>query len=374
MFKPFLPKEVWIERRVEKLETTQEILNRLNNISIKQIETINEIVSSEHKVVNKNILVLAKQEGEFFKPCPGTQNYACCNYHFLNLATNCDVGCTYCILQGYLNNPYMTVYVNLDDMFDELETLFSKNQNRFYRLGTGELTDSLTIDHITHYSKKLIPFFMQFSNAILELKTKTTQIHNLLKFSPQNKVIVSWSLNPDELINTEEKNAPSVRERLEAAEICSDKGYLIGFHFDPMIYYKNWEKGYRAIVREIFNYISPKKIVWISLGALRYPAEMDKIVRERHPESDIVLGEMFPGKDGKLRYFRPVREEMFQKMVQWFREEDENIQLYLCMESPEVWRAAPGLQSLSKCGIPKQLDRAVFKCRNDLTLKDFQNF
>ena len=364
MYIPFYPEEVWLEKRIEKLETTQDILNNLNSVPVKQIDSINEIVSSQIKPVDRKILVLAKQEGEFFKPCPGTQKYVCCNYYFLNLATNCDVGCTYCILQGYLNNPYMTVYVNLEDMFAELENLLTSNPDQLFRIGTGELTDSLTLDHITNYSKKLIPFFTQFSNTILELKTKTTQINNLLEFSPPNKIIVSWSLNPDELIMSEEKNAPSLQERLEAAQKCSERGYLIGFHFDPMIYYKNWKNGYCSVVKEIFKYISPEKIVWISLGALRYPAEMDKIVRERHPDSEIVLGEMFPGKDGKLRYFRPIREEMFQKMVNWFREVDENIQIYLCMESPEVWKNAPGLSSLSGCGLPRQLDQAVYKCKS----------
>ncbi|HDL17593.1 MAG TPA: hypothetical protein ENH29_00895 [Bacteroidetes bacterium] len=364
MYKPFTPEKIWIEKRVLRNETTREILSRLPEVPVKEIGTINEVLAREINASGEKILILAKQEGEFLKPCPGTRNYICCNYFFLNLATNCDINCSYCILQSYLNNPYMTVYTNLDEMYPELDKLLKKNANRFYRIGTGELTDSLTLDHLTRYSKKLIPFFLKHNNAILELKTKTTQIDNLLDFSPQNRVIVSWSLNPQEVIDREEKKSPSLRQRLAAAKQCGEAGYLLGFHFDPLIHYAGWENGYRDVVRRIFAAVPADRIVWISLGALRYSADMDRIVRKRHPESTIVLGEMFSGKDGKLRYFRPIRERMFQRMVQWIRQEDNQVRVYLCMESPEVWRKAFGEQPLVQCGLPQQLDQAVFQRRD----------
>ena len=360
----FFPEEIWLERRVAELPATQEILARVDGVPVREIEDIGQLLREHAELPHKRVLVLAKQEGRFLKPCPGTQNYVCCGYYFLNLATNCDVNCTYCILQGYLNNPYMTVYTNLEDMFAEVEAVLRSNRTFFYRIGTGELTDSLTLEHLIHYSEKLIPFFLRQSNAILELKTKTVQIENLLQFRPEGRVIVSWSLNPDELIEREEKNAPPLAARLEAARRCAEQGYLIGFHFDPLIYYEDWEEGYRSVVRELFRAVPTRQIVWISLGALRYPAIMDRIVRERHPDSRIVLGEMFPGKDGKLRYFRPLRERMFRQMVRWIREQDDRVRIYLCMESPEVWRAAFGEQPLARCGLPKQLDTAVAACQS----------
>ncbi len=363
MHRLFFPEEIWLEDRAAEQRMTQQILNRLPEVPVRRIENIGGELARRNALPQKRVLVLARQDGRFLKPCPGTRNYVCCGYYFLNLATNCDINCSYCILQGYLNNPYMTVYTNLGDLFTELETVLRAHRSHFYRIGTGELTDSLTIDHLTHYSEVLIPFFLRQPNAILDLKTKTVQIQNLLQFEPKGKVIVSWSLNPDELIAREEPNAPCLQDRLEAARVCAERGYLIGFHFDPLIHYPGWEEGYREAVREIFRHVPSRQIVWISLGALRYPAEMDRIVRERHPESRIVLGEMFPGKDGKLRYFRPIREKMFRRMVQWIRESGKDVRIYLCMESPEVWRAAFGKQPLAECGLPRQLDTSVFTCQ-----------
>lgn len=363
MYRRFLPEEIWIEKRVANHPFVAEILGRVEAaIPQRFIADIGEEVKKSSVRSGKKVLVLAKQEGKFLKPCPGTQNYVCCGYYFINFATNCDVGCTYCILQGYLNNPYMTVYVNVEDLLAELEKVLSENRSFFYRIGTGELTDSLTLEHLTHYSKKLIPFFLEQPNAVLELKTKTTQVENLLEFHPEGRLVVSWSLNPDELIRTEEPNAPLLAERLEAARRCAETGYLIGFHFDPIIWYPEWREGYRETVRKIFRRIPAEQIVWISLGALRFPREMDRIIRERHSESRLLLAELFPGKDGKFRYFRPLREQMFREMVRWIRGESEKVQIYLCMESPEVWRAAFGENPLQRCGLPRQLDEAAFRC------------
>jgi spore photoproduct lyase len=364
LYKPYYPDEIWIEEQVFSQVISSEIVHRLKGIPVKKIDDIGTLIAQKNINFTNKILVLAEQKGKFLKPCPGTQNYICCGYYFLNLTTNCEIDCSYCILQGYLNNPFMTVYTNIDDLFKEVDQLLNANSKKFFRIGTGELTDSLTLDHITHYSKRLIPFFLGYKNAILELKTKTTQIDHVLNFFPENRVIVSWSLNPSEIIKLEEKNAPSLKQRLTAAQQCARAGYLVGFHLDPLIHYAEWEQGYLAVVKELFQKIPATQIVWISLGALRFPPVMLQTIRKNHPQSHIILGEMFPGKDGKMRYFRPIREKMFKKIVHWIREESEDVKVYLCMESPEVWEKIEGIEPLSRCGLSKQLDQAVIGLRN----------
>ena len=108
------------------------------------------------------------------------------------------------------------------------------------------------------------------------------------------KTIISWSLNPPELIGT-----PNLKARLEAAEICDSAGYRIGFHFDPIIHYSNWEKGYRFVVQEIPKYVNPENIAWISLGALRYPVQLNNIIKRRHRQSQLPYGELLRGKGWK---------------------------------------------------------------------------
>ena len=51
--------------------------------------------------------------------------------------------CSYCYLQAYLNLPYMVVYANIEDLLDELGQVFRGNPKSHYRVGSGELADSL---------------------------------------------------------------------------------------------------------------------------------------------------------------------------------------------------------------------------------------
>jgi spore photoproduct lyase len=264
--------------------------------------------------------------------------------------------CTYCILQGYFQNHHIIIYTNIDDLFAELEVMFKKFPERVFRIGTGELADSLSTDHITEYSRHLVSFFANKQNALIELKTKSTQVENFIDVVHGGRTVVSWSLNTPRVIATEESYGPTLEQRLLAANRCQNAGFKIGFHFDPLIYYPDWESDYRFVVDKIFEYIDPKNIIWISLGALRYPPYLDHIIRERHPQSQIVYGELFPGIDGKLRYFKSIRIEMFKKMYRWIKEHDENLFVYLCMESSEVWQKAFGWTPENSATLSRMMD------------------
>ena len=362
--KIYTPQKIYIEKAARDYPLTEKVLQYYPQIPVEEIDNsrnrIHEILQQPDPIAyGKQFLLLAHQKGRFLKPCPGTQNHICCGYMILNTANNCDLDCTYCILQGYFNNPMMVVYVNPEDLFSELHTRFTQNPQHFYRIGTGELTDSLTLEPVTRYGEQLIRFFKDYNNAIIELKTKAVFIDGLLDLPHQRRTVLAWSLNASERQASEEPLAPSIDERLDAAVKAQAAGYWLGFHFDPMLYYDGWEAGYYATVKKLFEKIDGKNIAWISLGALRYPAYLDSIIRQRHPESKIVYGEFIPGKDQKYRYFKPIRIEMFRKMRHWIQEFAPSVLVYLCMESDEVWQKAFGWSPGKTAKLAQILDEQV---------------
>jgi spore photoproduct lyase len=290
----------------------------------------------------KQSLLVTRRKGDFVKGCPGTRRRICCRYQIVNLVLNCPIDCSYCILQGYLNNPAITIYVNIDELFAQVEERISGEPGRIFRLGTGELGDSLAYDGITRFSKVLVPYFARKENAILELKTKTDEVDNLLGLNHGRKTVTSWSINPEKVIAEEERNAATLEERLTAAERCQKQGYPVGFHFDPLIYYPEWERDYREVVEKIFERIDRRGIIWISLGGFRFPPYLKSVIRDRFPASAVLWGELFPGNDGKFRYLKPIRVGMYREMVRWLRNYEPNLFIYLCMESREVWNAVFG--------------------------------
>jgi len=363
----YRPAKIYVEKSVINCQTTRQILSRLPTPSPTIIENISDFIrqqagTSASYEAHQKPLLLAFQKSGFLKKCPGTQKYICCGYQILNLVNNCEINCSYCILQGYLNSPFIIVYVNIEDLLSELEEKFSAAADKIFRVGSGELADSLSTDFLTNYSRDLVRFFADKKNAVIELKTKTTQIENFLLEPHHRRTICAWSLNTPTIIQNEESDAPTLDERLEAAEKCQRHGFMLAFHFDPLIYYENWQADYRQVVEKLFRLIKPENIIWISLGALRYPPPLGSIIKKNHIGSKIVLGEFFPGLDGKLRYFKPLRIEMFSKMYQWIKQTAPQVFVYLCMESSEVWQKSFGWTPKTSAGLKRLMDGLVRNC------------
>ncbi|HLP60485.1 MAG TPA: hypothetical protein VK186_16715 [Candidatus Deferrimicrobium sp.] len=283
------------------------------------------------------MIKFAEQKGKFIKHCPCTPDVVPCGYYNLNLHTGCPYCCSYCILQAYLETTAPIFFTNFADMETELAEI-SQTQ-KYLRIGTGELTDSLALDPRTGYSHKILAIFEKFPQIVFEFKTKSAHVENLLSYKKVLKnIVVSWSLNPREFIEREEQLTPNLTSRLEAMAKVQARGYKIGIHFDPIVIFAGWQAAYLELVQEIARVIEPPQIAWWSLGALRFPYAMREHIF-KHRDSRLFEGELVKGHDGKYRYFKPLRLELFRYMKQIIRANiPGEVALYLCMEDKEVWR------------------------------------
>lgn len=350
------PQKIILESAVAKSALSDSLRKNLPGASFEIVERVQDAGRR-----SPDTLEVVNFRGKFLKSCPGTRRYHCCGYRILHLGTQCSIDCTYCILQAYLNQPNLRLFGNLDEMFGELSDSFAENRSRLHRVGTGEFTDSLLLDPFTGMSRLIVPFFAKTSNAVLELKTKTDLIGNLKGLDHGGRTIVAWSLNPEEVRNREEPLSATISERLEAARVCAREGYYLAFHFDPILDYAGWKSGYAQTLDRLFERIDPARIVWISLGALRFMPELKAIIKARHPASRIVYGEFIRGLDGKMRYFRDIRAEFYSFIADRIRQADPNLCVYLCMESDDVWRDSFGFSPDERGGLSHMLDSAVEK-------------
>lgn len=291
----------------------------------------------------KRTLYLARHKGDFLKKCPGSEGQVCCNYFVINFASNCPMDCSYCYLQEYLaDNSALKVFGNVDDLIGEADRTLARHRGVFFRIGTGEITDSLALEPYTGMVGELIPYFAEQPNVLLELKTKSDCVETLLDLDPKGRIVVGWSMNPQRVIDFDEHGTASLSERLHAARLCQEAGYRLGFHFDPMIEYPGWESEYESMIEQIFATIEWRNLSWLSLGVLRQTPGLKGTMRERYPKSDLLAGEQVLCPDGKLRYFQPLRVQMYRKMVRWIRRAAPTVKIYLCMESRQVWEQVFG--------------------------------
>jgi spore photoproduct lyase len=353
------PKRVIVESTVAEGALAASLRKNLPGASFEIVDRI-----SDTNCHDPEILEVAGFRGKFLKSCPGTRHYHCCGYRILHFGAQCSLDCSYCILQAYLNQPNLRLFGNLDEMFRELSEVLAQNQHNLHRIGTGEFTDSLLLDPFTELSRLLVPYFAKTSNAILELKTKTNFIENLRGLDHGGRTIIAWSLNSREVRKREEPFAATIAERLDAARSCSGEGYFLAFHFDPIIDYPDWKSGYARTLDLLFAGVEPARIVWISLGALRFMPALKGIIRTRHPSSRIAYGEFIRGLDGKMRYFRDIRTEFYSFMVDRIRQADQDLCTYLCMEDDDIWKESFGFSPKERGGLSQMLDCAVEKRMN----------
>ena len=308
----------------------------------------------------KRHLLLCRNRGRFLKPCPATRAYRCCGYQVLNIGMNCPMDCVYCILQAYLNNPWLSFFVNIEDLFAELDQVYAAFPDQFFRIGTGEFTDSLALDSLTSLSTRLVRWMSSRPRGVLELKTKSVAIDNLEHIDHCGRTIVAWSLNSPPVMAREELRTASLEQRLAAAARCAGWGYRLAFHFDPIIYHQGWQEGYRQTIDRLFAAVPRESIAWISMGALRYLPALKRIATCRFPGSSFFYEEFIDGLDGKARYFRDLRVELYCFMYDALRRQAaDSTCIYLCMESDTVWRQVFGFTPEERGGLPAMLDRSV---------------
>jgi spore photoproduct lyase len=166
------------------------------------------------------------------------------------------------------------------------------------------------------------------------------------------RTVISFSVNAEAVCSALEPRAASLRARLLAAQRAVNRGYQVGLHFDPLIYFPGWEKGYLRTTELIAQCLDPKFIAFISLGCFRYLPELKPVMLKNRP-SALFEAEFIRGGDGKMRYPRPRRRLIYKTVLGFLQQFTSPLTIiYLCMESGQVWREVfgfdPGTLGLTK--------------------------
>src|SRR5271166_4904881 len=335
---------IYIEEACREMPLAKRIIERAASVApLSFVADGREVARPQPSVadsfaVGKRRMVVMRRRSPFLMACPaGSAEFACCGYLVLTLASNCPMDCSYCFLQEYVaDNPSFQIYANYDDAFAEIDKLSANAPARHFRIGTGELADSLAMDSLTGLSIDLVNFFAARENLTLELKTKTDEIENLLTLDPKGRVLVSWTLSPRRVFEACEHRTASPSARIAAARRVLEAGYRVAFHLDPMIAYPEAEPDYIELMDELFSTISPAKISFISMGGLRMTTGLRAAARRRFPKDAMLLGEDVLSEDGRYRAFAPLRIRLYKILADKFKAAGAEIPSYLCMENSSV--------------------------------------
>jgi spore photoproduct lyase len=326
-----------LERKTQGDPLTSRILERLPGAETVVVDDAGSWLEDGRAA--SGTLVLRHHEGRFVKDFPESPGTPPCGEKYIAAVVNCPFACTYCYLQSYLGHSVIAVNVNSARMKEEIAG--ASADGGVSRITTGELGDSLAIDHITGLTKEILPL-LAGSDTILEVRTKGTNVDHLLDArdaGEMGNLAVTWTLTPEKAIESEEPLTATLEERLSALSRVSRAGIRTGIRLDPIIPFY-WSRDSYSNLLEMIGEISGPGPERVELGILRFPPGLIERIRASNPYSPLLQGEFVRGRDGKMRLYRPERIRIYRETAALIRSILPGAAIELSMEDVSVWEDA----------------------------------
>ncbi|MBT6341518.1 MAG: hypothetical protein HOJ48_19720 [Desulfobacula sp.] len=377
------PKEIIINEKVKNDPATKYFLNKCKGVPVTYVDngrSTNIVENSKvlHSCGKKMLSqIIAGKQVVYISPA-GTavdlfdmpdDRMLCPHFDRLKLASNgCFYQCDWCYLKLTYRAafPFITVKVEHDKIKKQLAKRLAQTKDSVI-FNSGELADSLSMDHLTGAGREFIPWFGNTENGYLFMLTKSDNVDDILDLDHKERIIVAWSMNNDIISKKFEIGAPTFERRLNAAEKVQKAGYPLRIRLDPIVPFDGWEKAYAGTIKSIFDKVSPERM---TIGTLRFEKGfygMRNNIFTTGPELPGILDNMEPmfepklfdglksPKSGKYSFSEDKRTEIFKFVINEIRKYSD-CKIALCKESANVWDDT-GLE-LSKCSCVCQLGYA----------------
>lgn len=324
---------IYIEEAVIEHARTQEILARYPSAQKIEIEKYSEVFNphaQNFRLQKKNpaLILAAKQNKKVLNTPQQYETGGGANYYFSHML-NCLYDCRYCFLQGMYRSANYLLFVNYEDFVEEIKVLAKQHENddKPVWFFSGYDCDSLAYEPATRFADYFLSAFEELPNAVLELRTKSTQIRSLLDRPAMQNVVVAYSLSPHEVAQAIEIGAPSLEKRLKALVKLQNHGWRIGIRFDPIVWHQDYQDQYEVLVEQVFTQLDPSKIDSVSLGGFRLPKGYYKTMRNLYPEHGLFSAGLTEEK-GLVTYRPEIEQEVFSSVTDFILSHIESNKLY----------------------------------------------
>ena len=275
----------------------------------------------------------------------------CPNYWHFSPYGFCPYRCHYCYLAGTPGvhfSPTVKVFLNLPEILAEIDRTATRlaEPTAFY---LGKLQDGLALDPLTGYARTLVPFFAAHRHARMTLLTKSANVENLLDLDHGGHTILSWSLNPAEVIDAFETGTPPLAARIEAMKRCKADGYPVRAVIMPIIPLPDWEGTYARFLGTLLTEVPLERI---TLGGICSYRAARFLMENRLGRSNAVSDAFDPNgpsPDGRLRYPPPLRTDLYRHMIGIIRGRAPDLDISLCLEEEQVFGALGLGGAIGRC-------------------------
>lgn len=302
---------IYVEEKVMDNELTRKILSRYAKSSVIPIAHYKDVFNRPNQsfLLQKAVpsLILARNTGaSVFQGAPVCQDFGYDHFYYTSCARNCIFDCEYCYLRGMYGSGNVVIFVNLEDIFSEVEELLKSHP---VYLCVSFDTDLIALENLTGFVSRWAEFTRSHEDLTIEIRTKSFRKDIYGKIAPCDRVIFAYTLSPQEIIEKYEKRTASLADRLGAAACAMEKGFPVRLCFDPLIYVQSGKDLYTSMFEEVQRNIDVHRLKDVSVGSFRISSEYIKKIRKDFPTSSIC---QFPyeNHEGYMEYPERIRSEM----------------------------------------------------------------
>ena len=305
---------IYIESEIRSHPRTKSILNRFSNARIVECERFGEVFNPKKQNFRlqkkKPALIIARKHRNFILEAPeGFGIGGRKNYYFSHMF-NCIYDCRYCFLQGMYRSANYVLFVNYEDFQNEIKKIVEQNpDDEEITFFSGYDCDSLALEAITGFVQEFLPFFQKHKRAVLELRTKSINVDELLNHEVIPNCVVAYSFTPENISQKLEHGVPPVTRRIQTMEKLAEKGWQVGIRLDPLIYHEGYQKNYSELIQNIFHTIPVENIHSVSTGPMRFPEKMFYTIEQLYPDEHLFAGPL-ENRNGLTSYSEKIEKEM----------------------------------------------------------------
>jgi len=306
---------LYIEKAVMDHHRAREVVSRYPKANQILIDRYGEVFNSHNQNFriqknNPSLILAEKQNKKVISTPPQYETGGGAHYYFSHML-NCVYDCRYCFLQGMLRSANYLLFVNYEDFITDIKAVAAEhaNDNKPVWFFSGYDCDSLAYEPVTRFAEYFVPAFADIPNAVLELRTKSTQVRSLLNTEVQSNVVIASSLSPEAVANELETGAPSLHKRVNALAKLQKAGWRIGLRFDPVVWHKDFETDYQHMLELVFATLDADKIDSLTLGGFRLPKGYYKTMHRLYPEHWLFNAGLIE-EEGMVTYRREIEQQV----------------------------------------------------------------
>jgi DNA repair photolyase len=147
-----------------------------------------------------------------------------------------------------------------------------------------------------------------------------------------------------------EENVPSIDERLEAMRRVAGQGYPVRAIVMPIIPVEGWKGLYTAFTQRLLESVPIQRLTLGGICIYRSARDlMERKMGTRNVVSRHIEAAAPMAGDGRARYPRRLRHEVYSSIIQSARRLRPDLEIALCLEEQALWESTGLVESVGRC-------------------------